>query len=78
MKYHLLLIATVFCFIFSGYCQVKQNFDRGWKFHFGHAANPVNDFNYSIATIFSKSGGAANTAIDPKFDAIKLQVKTIS
>jgi beta-galactosidase len=43
------------------------NFDQGWKFHFGHAANPEKDFNYGIATIFSKSGGAARTAIDPSF-----------
>ena len=45
----------------------KINFDDNWKFHFGHAANPEKDFNYSITTIFSKSGGAARTAIDPKF-----------
>lgn len=43
------------------------SFDDNWKFHFGHAANPEKDFNYSIATIFSKSGGAARTAIDPRF-----------
>lgn len=47
--------------------QKKINFDEGWKFHFGHAANPDKDFNYSTATIYSKSGGAAKTAIDPKF-----------
>ena len=40
---------------------------KDWKFHFGNAANPEKDFNYSIATIFSKSGGAAGTAIDPRF-----------
>jgi len=45
----------------------KINFDNDWKFSFGHAANPEKDFNYSIKTIFSKSGGAAGTAIDPKF-----------
>jgi beta-galactosidase len=45
----------------------KISMDDDWKFHFGHAADPVKDFNYSIATIFSKSGGAPNTAIDPKF-----------
>ncbi len=45
----------------------KQSLDENWKFHFGHAANPEKDFNYSIATIFSKSGGAARTAIDPRF-----------
>jgi beta-galactosidase len=46
----------------------KINFDENWKFHFGHAANPEKDFNYSIATIFSKSGGAQRTAIDPRFN----------
>ncbi len=47
------------------------SFDNDWKFHFGHAANPEKDFNYTIATIFSKSGGAARTAIDPRFDDSK-------
>ena len=45
----------------------RINFDANWKFHFGHAANPEKDFNYGITTIFSKSGGAAQTAIDPRF-----------
>ncbi|MDP4264786.1 MAG: beta-galactosidase GalA [Bacteroidota bacterium] len=45
----------------------RINFDDNWKFHFGHAANPEKDFNYSIATIFAKSGGAARTAVDPRF-----------
>ena len=53
-------------FCVSGQAPVRQkiNFDEGWKFHFGHANDPSKDFNYSIATIFSKSGGAAGTAID--------------
>lgn len=42
--------------------------DEDWRFHFGHAADPAKDFNYGIATIFSKSGGAAGTAIDPRFN----------
>src|SRR6187200_1123434 len=45
----------------------KISLDDNWKFKFGHAANPEKDFNYSIATIFSKSGGAFGTAIDPRF-----------
>lgn len=44
------------------------NFDTDWKFSFGHAQNPEKDFNFSLATVFSKSGGAAGTAIDPKFN----------
>ncbi len=53
----------------SSYAQSRQhiNFDNNWKFAFGNAANPEKDFNYSIRTIFSKSGGAFGTAVDPKF-----------
>lgn len=46
----------------------KINFDEGWTFHFGNANDPAKDFNYSIANIFSKTGRAGGTAIDPKFD----------
>lgn len=60
------LLLLLFCFAFAN-AQKKINFDEGWKFHFGHATNPDKDFNYSIATIYSKSGGAAKTAIDTKF-----------
>lgn len=44
------------------------NFDKNWKFHLGHAGDPSMDFNFGIANIFSKSGKAENTAIDPKFN----------
>nr|HPN59166.1 glycoside hydrolase family 2 TIM barrel-domain containing protein [Chitinophagaceae bacterium] len=46
----------------------QLNMDAGWKFAFGHAGDPSRDFNFGISTIFSKSGAAPNTAIDPKFD----------
>jgi len=46
----------------------KINFDEGWKFHFGHAGDPSKDFNYGLATIFSKTGGAQRTAIDTRFN----------
>jgi beta-galactosidase len=46
----------------------KTSMDAGWKFSFGHAGRPDKDFNYGIATIFSKSGGAAKTAIDARFN----------
>src|SRR5260221_7644760 len=46
----------------------KINFDEGWKFHFGHAADPAKDFNYSLVTIFSKTGAARGTAIDSRFN----------
>ena len=45
----------------------KINIDEDWKFHFGNASDPSKDFNYGIATIFSKSGSAYTTAIDPRF-----------
>ncbi len=45
----------------------KINFDDNWKFHFGHAADAVKDFNFSIANIFAKSGKADKTAIEIKF-----------
>src|SRR5687768_16254488 len=48
--------------------RTQVNLDDNWKFAFGHAANPEKDFNYSIKTIFSKSGGAAGTAIDPRYN----------
>jgi beta-galactosidase len=69
-RFFLCLITIFFGTIaFSQSASQRQqiNLDDNWKFHFGHAANPEKDFNYSIATIFSKSGGAARTAIDPRF-----------
>lgn len=65
------LISLAICFLLlqkSLIAQRQTNIDEGWKFHFGHAADPEKDFNYSITTIFSKSGGAARTAIDPRFN----------
>ncbi len=44
------------------------NFDRGWKFHLGHAHNPDKDFDYGLQTIYSKSGNGAGTAVDPQFN----------
>ncbi|GAO40999.1 beta-galactosidase GalA [Flavihumibacter petaseus] len=43
-------------------------FDEGWRFAFGHAALPEKDFSYSLRTVYSKSGGATGTAIDPAFN----------
>lgn len=64
----ILIVSVVSQAAFSQLVRKKVNIDEGWKFHFGHAGDPSKDFNYSVATIFSKSGGAVNTAIDPKFD----------
>jgi beta-galactosidase len=41
------------------------NFDEGWKFHFGNAADPAKDFNFTTKGIFIKSGRAGGTAIAP-------------
>jgi len=46
----------------------KINVDDNWKFHFGNAADPAKDFNYSIATVFAKSGADGGTAIDSRFN----------
>ena len=44
------------------------NFDAGWKFHLGNAADPAKDFNYRTVGIFVKSGKAAGTAIATDFN----------
>lgn len=65
---------VVFLFFISAAIAQKNidrkqiNLDEDWKFSFGNAANATKDFNYSIATIFSKSGAAPATCIDPKFN----------
>ncbi len=50
--------------------QSKQTvlMDRNWKFSFGHASNPGQDFGFGIANLFAKSGKSEGTAIDPAFD----------
>ena len=45
----------------------KINIDGNWKFHYGHAANPEKDFNYSIDPAFSKSGSDVGTVADVTF-----------
>ena len=64
-------IVVLICFlalkISLAEAQKKINFDEGWKFHFGNAADPDKDFNYSKAALFSKSKSGSTTAIDPKF-----------
>lgn len=64
-------MALVCLSIFASAQRQHINFDNDWKFHFGHAANAEKDFHYTIANIFSKSGAAVRTAIDPKFDDSK-------
>ncbi len=65
---HKLFFFIFFLFTISVTAQRRQtDLDNSWKFTFGHAANPEKDFNYSIKTIFSKSGNASGTAADPRF-----------
>ncbi|MEP7165312.1 MAG: beta-galactosidase GalA [Ferruginibacter sp.] len=54
--------------VVSAQQRTRINFDDNWKFAFGNANDPLKDFNYSIATIFAKTGAAPKTAIDPKFN----------
>jgi len=37
--------------------------DDNWKFHFGHAADPSQDFGYRLANIYSKTGDVRETAV---------------
>lgn len=47
--------------------QKKINFDKGWKFHFGNAANPEKDFNYGSKLLFHKSNAYETTIVSAKF-----------
>ncbi|HET9054527.1 MAG TPA: hypothetical protein VFM90_10150, partial [Cyclobacteriaceae bacterium] len=68
-RFFLFVIAcTVVTLAAGAQSRQKFDFDSGWKFALGHAADASKDFNYSIANIFAKSGRAEKTAIDPKFD----------
>lgn len=70
-KFFTTIVLIGFCGIVnaqSGLNREHINLDADWKFHFGHAADATKDFNYSIANIFSKSGAATTTCIDPKFN----------
>lgn len=44
------------------------NIDQNWTFAFGHAGDPTRDFNYGIATIFSKTGKTEDTPMSMKFN----------
>jgi len=51
----------------EGSLRQRQLLDDSWKFHFGDAADPSRDFNFSLVSIFAKSGKSAGTAIAPDF-----------
>lgn len=42
--------------------------DEGWKFHFGHASEPAQDFNFSLTNIHSKTGSARGTPMSLRFN----------
>lgn len=48
--------------------QEKTSLDEGWKFHFGNAAHPDKDFDYSRVSLLHKSNVFATTVINPKFE----------
>jgi len=57
-------------FLFNGHSATAQNrinLDEGWKFHFGNAADPEKDFDYSKVSLFLKSNVFATTVANPKF-----------
>lgn len=63
------IVLGIILFSFTASAQRKKiDFDADWKFSFGNTNDPAKDFNYGIATIFSKTGAAQTTAIDPKFN----------
>lgn len=67
---HYILWALAFSVLSVATAQTRKriDFDNGWKFAHGHAADASKDFNYTISNIFAKSGKAEKSAIDPKFD----------
>lgn len=64
------LVGVLSCVTISASAQQRKrtDFDDHWKFAFGNAKDPLKDFNYNISTIFSKTGAAQHTAIDPTFN----------
>jgi beta-galactosidase len=64
----LLTLAVLFLGLQASAQRVTANFDDSWTFHFGNASDPAKDFNFGTANIFSKTGAAQHTAIDPKFN----------
>lgn len=61
------LISCLLANFLSSNAQEKRSLDEDWKFHFGHAANPEKDFDYSKTALFHKSNVFATTIVNPKF-----------
>jgi beta-galactosidase len=69
MNRYQLIIPVVLSFISLSISQISiSSLDENWKFHPGHAADPVKDFNYGIAPVFYKTTSERNTAIDHSFN----------
>lgn len=69
MNRYQLIIPVVLSFISLSISQISiSSLDENWKFHPGHAADPVKDFNYGISPVFYKTTSERNTAIDHSFD----------
>ncbi|NNT71926.1 glycoside hydrolase family 2 protein [Flavobacterium sp. IMCC34852] len=66
IQYHYIL-ALFLIVSFSANAQEKISLDEDWKFHFGHAANPEKDFDYSKTALLHKSNVFATTVVNPKF-----------
>jgi len=62
------LLACLFSTNAHAQQRIHQLFDDGWKFHFGHAADPAKDFDYAIAPLFAKSGRTDATPLSLKFN----------
>lgn len=67
-SYFFIVMLTCSMYNMNAQQRKKINFDDNWKFAFGNANDPAKDFNYSLTTIFAKTGAAQGTAIDPKFN----------
>jgi beta-galactosidase len=62
-----LLICCLFLNFIPATAQEKISLDEDWKFHFGHAANPEKDFDYSKTALLHKSNVFSTTIVNPKF-----------
>jgi beta-galactosidase len=67
-QFFLILLVVVSWHVLAAQMSSSENFNLDWKFHFGHAQNPAKDFHFSLTNLFSKTGAAQGTAIDPKFN----------
>lgn len=69
MQKKLPIVTFLFAFLLLtiANAQEKISLDEDWKFHFGHAANPDKDFNFSNKLLFHKSNVYETTVVSPKF-----------